>query len=81
MLADTALLTDILTLHVVADEKLSSADLVEAGSVTTVNGAGITFEADGDAVLVNGQASTICQDVATSNATVHIIDSVLMPAS
>ena len=38
VLADTDLLTSILTYHVVP-EQLSSADLAEAGTVTTVNGA------------------------------------------
>ena len=40
VLADKDLLTSILTLHVVAGEQLSSADLAEMDSVTTVNGAG-----------------------------------------
>ena len=80
VLADTDLLTSILTLHVVAGERLSSTDLAEAGSATTVNGADITFEAAGDgSLMVNGQATVGCADVQTANATVHIIDAVLMP--
>ena len=79
VLADNDLLTSVLTFHVVAGEKLSSADLVEAGSATTVNGADLTFEAAGDRVMVNGAATTVCQDVPTANATVHIIDTVLVP--
>ena len=43
ILADTDLLTDILTYHVIAGESLSSADLVEAGSVATVEGGELTF--------------------------------------
>jgi transforming growth factor-beta-induced protein len=38
ILADTDLLTSILTYHVVAGESLSAADLAEAGSVTSVQG-------------------------------------------
>lgn len=72
-------LTDILTLHVIAGEQLSSTDLVEAGSSATVNGEEITFEMDGDALSVNGQASVVCADIPTANATVHIIDTVLSP--
>ncbi len=79
VLADTELLTSILTFHVIAGEKMSSADLIEAGTATTVNGASLTFAADGEAVSVNGAASTVCADVPTANATVHIIDSVLLP--
>ncbi len=75
-------LTSILTLHVVAGQRLSSADLAEVGSVATVNGEEITFAADGDSISVNGgQAKVVCADVPTANATVHIIDGVLMPSA
>ena len=40
-------LTDILTLHVVQGEQLSSAELAAAGTVETLNGE-LTFEMDGD---------------------------------
>ena len=80
VLADTDLLTSILTLHVVAGEHLSSADLAKLGSVTTVNGADITIETAADGtIMVNGQASVGCADIQTANATVHVIDAVLMP--
>jgi len=80
VLADTDLLTSILTLHVVAGEQLSSADLAELDSVTTVNGADISLGVAGDGTLmVNGQASVGCADIQTANATVHVIDAVLMP--
>jgi len=74
-------LTSVLTLHVIGGESLSSADLIAAGSATTVNGEELTFAADGDALSVNGAASTLCMDVPTANATVHIIDAVLLPSS
>ena len=80
VLADTDLLTSILTLHVVAGEQLSSADLAELDSVATVNGADITLEvAEDGTLMVNGQASVGCADIQTANATVHVIDAVLMP--
>ena len=80
VLADTDLLTSILTLHVVGGEQLSSTDLAELDSVTTVNGADITLEVASDGTLmVNGQASVGCADIQTANATVHVIDAVLMP--
>jgi transforming growth factor-beta-induced protein len=83
LLADaTGDLTSILTLHVVAGQQLSSADLAEIGSVATVNGEEITFAADGGTISVNGgQATVMCADVPTANATVHIIDGVLMPSA
>jgi uncharacterized surface protein with fasciclin (FAS1) repeats len=81
VLADTDLLTSILTYHVVAGEMMSSADLVAAGEVETVQGGTlmITEGADGG-IEVNGAAG-LCIDVPTANATVHIIDAVLMPES
>jgi len=80
LLADTDALTAVLTLHVVAGEKLSSADLAGMDSVTTVNGADITIAPEGDTLSINGQATVGCADVQTANAVVHIIDGVLLPA-
>ncbi|MEX1004857.1 MAG: fasciclin domain-containing protein [Acidimicrobiia bacterium] len=78
ILADTDLLTSILTYHVVAGESLDAQALADAGTVTTVNGADLQIAADGDTITVNG-ASVICGNVQTANATVHIIDTVLVP--
>jgi transforming growth factor-beta-induced protein len=80
VLADTDLLTSILTFHVVAGEQLSSQDLIDAGTVTTVNGGDLTITMDGETAMVNGASSVICMDVPTANATVHIIDGVLLPS-
>ncbi len=79
VLADNDLLTSILTLHVVPGEQLDAAALAEAGSVATVNGQELTLAAEGGSLNVNGQAAVICPNVMTANATVHLIDTVLMP--
>ncbi len=76
VLADKDLLTSILTYHVVAGQSLSASDLGDAGTLETVNGLSLEFGADGTSV--NG-ASVVCSDVTTANATVHIIDAVLLP--
>ena len=82
VLADQAQLTDILTYHVVAGEMMSSEDLIEAGSAETVQGAELTFSDDGGSLSINdGEATGVCIDVPTANATVHIIDAVLMPSA
>ena len=81
VLADQDLLTSILTYHVVAGASLSTDELIEAGTVETVNGGELTIAASGDVIEVNGVASTLCQNVPTANATVHIIDNVLLPTS
>jgi uncharacterized surface protein with fasciclin (FAS1) repeats len=72
-------LTKILTLHVVAGQKLDADGLVKAGSVKTVNGADVKVTKVGDTYMVNG-AKVICGNVQTANATVMIIDTVLLPA-
>ena len=79
LLADPATLTGILTYHVLP-EQMSSADLVAGGTFTTVNGADLTVAMVGETLVINGGASAVqCADVSTANATVYLIDTVLMP--
>ena len=73
---DSALLTSILTYHVVPGQVLP-ADI--PGTHTTVNGADLEVTGSGDDLMVNGQAAVICGGVQTANATVYLIDTVLMP--
>jgi transforming growth factor-beta-induced protein len=79
VLADTDLLTSILAYHVVP-QQLNSEQLVAAGTLPTVNGAEVTVAMDGDTIVVNDGAAMVgCADIPTANATVYLIDSVLMP--
>ena len=79
VLADTETLTGILTYHVVP-EQLSGADLAAGGTFATVNGAELTVaDVNGTLVVNGGAAAVLCGDVPTANATVFLIDSVLMP--
>jgi uncharacterized surface protein with fasciclin (FAS1) repeats len=82
LLADpTGDLTKILTYHVVAGQKLDADQLVEAGTVTTVEGDDVAVTKVGDTLKVNDSASVVCGNVQTANATVFIIDGVLMRTS
>lgn len=72
---DSALLTSILTYHVVAGQ-IAPDDL--PGSHATVNGASVEVTGSGDTLMIN-DASVICGGVKTANATVYLIDTVLMP--
>ena len=72
---DAALLTSVLTYHVVPGQILPS-DI--AGELTTVNGATVTVTGSGDNIKVN-DATVICGGVHTANATVYLIDTVLTP--
>jgi uncharacterized surface protein with fasciclin (FAS1) repeats len=71
--ADT--LTQILTYHVVPGQ-LAPADVV--GKQETVQGGTVKVTGSGDNLKVNG-ANVICGGVKTANATVYLIDQVLMP--
>ncbi len=78
IIANTELLTSILTFHVVAGESMDLQMLIDAGTVDTVNGGSLTIEASDDLATVNG-ANVICGNVQVANGTVHIIDAVLVP--
>jgi len=75
LLADKEQLTTVLTHHVV-EGKLSPEDV--AGEHTTLAGDTITVEGSGEEFTV-GEANVICGNVPTANATVYVVDSVLMP--
>ena len=72
---DSATLSSILTYHVVPGQ-IEPADI--AGMHTTVQGADLEVTGEGDMWMVN-DANVICGGVQTANATVYLIDSVLMP--
>jgi uncharacterized surface protein with fasciclin (FAS1) repeats len=72
---DDALLSKILTYHVVPGQ-LSPDEVV--GTHTTVQGGTVTVTGTKDALKVD-EAGVICGGVKTANATVYLIDSVLMP--
>jgi uncharacterized surface protein with fasciclin (FAS1) repeats len=77
VLADKATLTKILTYHVVP-QKLTPDML--AGSFKTLEGQNVTAAGAADAFTVGAdKANVVCGNVQTANATVYIIDSVLMP--
>jgi uncharacterized surface protein with fasciclin (FAS1) repeats len=71
-------LTGLLTYHVLA-ERVEPADL--QGSYTSLNKEKLEVSGEGDSIMVNGQSAVICGGVQTSNATVYLIDTVLMPPS
>lgn len=74
LLANTELLTSILTYHVVSGS-LTFGDL--QGSTTTLSGEDITV----DGRSVNGSATITSFNTPASNGIVHILDAVLIPPS
>ena len=72
---DDALLSKILTYHVVPGQ--ITPDKI-AGTHATVQGGSVTVTGSGDKLMVDN-ANVVCGGVKTKNATVYLIDSVLMP--
>ncbi|WP_326747548.1 fasciclin domain-containing protein [Streptomyces virginiae] len=77
VLADKETLTKILTYHVVG-EKLTPTQL-GSGSFQTLQKGMITTKGSGTAYQVNSSSTVVCGNVPTANATVYIVDTVLMP--
>ncbi len=79
-----ALLQDILTLrkileyHVVSG-KVTAADVVKLSQATTVEGSDVKIDAS-NGVKVN-DATVVQPDIETENGVIHVIDTVLLPAS
>ena len=72
---DSDLLTSILTYHVVAGQADPAAVV---GEHKTVQGASLNVTGSGDTLTVN-DAGVVCGGIKTANATLYLIDTVLMP--
>ena len=72
------LLTTVLTYHVVQGQ-LTPDQL--AGSHKTLQGGTLEVTGSGEEFTVNGNSSVVCGNVKTANATVYLIDQVLLPKS
>jgi uncharacterized surface protein with fasciclin (FAS1) repeats len=70
-------LTKILTNHVVKGK--ISPDML-AGDHKTLAGGTLKVTGSGEAFKVNGGSNIICGNVPTANATVYIVDGVLLPS-
>jgi len=80
LLADTALLTKVLTYHVLAGRVLK-ADVVPGTQPATVEGE--TFSIDSSLVVTDKRMRTahiVATDVLTSNGVIHVLDKVILPA-
>ena len=79
VLANKAELTKILTYHVVAG-RYTPAQLAAGAPLKTLEGATVSPSMMGGTYEVN-RADVVCGNVQTANATVYIINTVLMPPS
>jgi uncharacterized surface protein with fasciclin (FAS1) repeats len=79
VLDNKAELTKILTYHV-ASGRYAPAQLATGTAIKTLEGSTVTPAMANGTYTVNG-AGVVCGNVQTANATVYIIDTVLMPPS
>ncbi|MET7306959.1 fasciclin domain-containing protein [Streptomyces sp. NPDC005571] len=77
LLADKEQLTKVLTYHVVG-QKLAPQQLGK-GSFATLAKSELTTSGSDLAYTVNDTSKVVCGNVPTANATVYIVDTVLMP--
>ena len=84
LLADKALLTTVLTYHVLP-AAVKRADIPLGKAITTVQGGIFKVEASGTALKItdgrNRTANIIATDVVATNGVVHVIDKVILPAN
>jgi uncharacterized surface protein with fasciclin (FAS1) repeats len=71
-------LSDLLLYHVAVGQRAPSE---LAGSLETPGGEKLSIERDGDRIRVADHANVVCGGLRTANATIYLIDSVLMPPS
>ena len=82
LLADTETLQGLLSYHV-TPQRMDAAGLVEAKTLTQLAGGDLTVGGTPDAPTVTdgmgNTATVLCGNIPTANATVFVIDQVLMP--
>lgn len=76
LLKDTEALKQVLLYHVVAGN-VASGDVVKLKSAKTLNGQDVKIDAR-DGVKINN-STVVKADVAATNGTIHVIDTVLLP--
>ncbi|RDG36979.1 fasciclin domain-containing protein [Streptomyces corynorhini] len=77
LLADKAELAKVLKYHVV--DKTVTPDELPKGTFKTLEGTDLTTSGSGSTFKVNDTADIVCGNIKTENATVYLVDSVLMP--
>lgn len=84
VVSDKALLTTVLTYHVLPSRVPSGAAVAAAkkkASVKTVQGEKIKLSLKGGALFLNGSSKVIVADVKASNGVIHAINAVIVPPS
>ena len=74
------LLTTVLGFHVIP-ERLSAKELAGKTELTTFTGEKLSVKAAGDKITLNGTTMVVVGDIQTANATVYLVDTVMLPPS
>jgi len=74
---DAGYLAEIINYHV-AEGEYMEADIVNMGSIPTLQGGNLTVEVTDEGVTVDG-AKVAATNILCSNGVIHVIDAVLMP--
>jgi len=77
LLADKEKLKAVLLYHVVAGD-VKAAQVVKLKSAKTVNGQSAKVTVKGGKVMIDN-ANVVKTDIATTNGTIHVIDTVILP--
>ena len=80
LISDTSALTDVLQYHVFADAAVDSITAISqtGNTLSMLNGDEINVSFSDGNLFING-AQVVTKDIVTTNGTVHLIDTVLMP--
>ncbi len=83
VIGETVTSSDLAAYATGTEEPMSENVTVDMGvvSLTTVNGAVLTFEIGEDGLYLNGEIRILITDVDASNGVIHVIDAVLVPAA
>ena len=79
LLANPDQLRQILLYHVVPGN-VKAADVVKIDSATTAQGSDVRIRVADGSVMID-DANVVSTDIETSNGVIHVIDSVILPAS
>jgi len=73
-------LIEVLSYHLVVGS-VPASDVVTLEEIPTLQGQAITVAVEGETVTLNGTAQVVQTDIEAANGVVHVIDSVLLPAT
>ncbi|GAA2115716.1 hypothetical protein GCM10009780_73910 [Actinomadura alba] len=77
IMANQKALSDIMSYHIV-NQRMAPRARAASSSIKTMEGGMLRISGSGDSLKVN-DASVVCGDIPTANATIYMIDSVLTP--